>query len=326
MAPSRPTPPRARALSVLAALTIAALAAWIGSAAANPPARSGRSDAGRSPRSFPTTGDPSRQLGVTYGPYLGKRCRHADYRHCELVGIDIVFRRAATRVVAISGGQRIRLRTPGKHSAVTYHDWVGNFTAAGFTHLGVPVRRPNDYVHAPVELRVRFAGGRRVHALFPQVLVSPRLGLGAMLAAPLPPGWHEVDRPLTGIIYPVQVYAAATFPIVLRHPPGQCGPPASVLAEMPPGGVLLQVIEDAPWAPDGRPIRVPRLPRRPARFSWSDATWGRFECAGPSFQFTYRQEGRALQAQVWMHRGTVDTRLRAGALRLLDNLSGVRPG
>jgi hypothetical protein len=139
-------------------------------------------------------------------------------------------------------------------------------------------------------------------------------------AGPLPPGWHQVDRRLTGVLMPVQVFAAATYPIVLHHRPGQCGPPRSVLAEMPPGGVLLQVIEYPPRAPDGRPLRVPRLPRRPDRFTWADATWAPFECAGPSYKFEYRQEGRALQAQVWMHRDTVDPRLRPGALRILDSL------
>jgi hypothetical protein len=139
-------------------------------------------------------------------------------------------------------------------------------------------------------------------------------------AAPLPEGWHEVDRPLTGVLIPVQVFAAATYPIVLHHRPGQCGPPQVVLGEMPPGGVLLQVIEYPPRALDGRPIRVPRLPRRPARSSWADATWASFECAGPSYKFEYRQGGRALQAQVWVDRATVDPGLRAGALRILDNL------
>jgi hypothetical protein len=146
-----------------------------------------------------------------------------------------------------------------------------------------------------------------------------------MLAAPaavgpIPVGWHEVDRPLTDVTYPVQIYAAATYTIVLRHPPGRCGPPPRVLAEMPPGGALLQVIEYARFAPGGKPIRVPPLPRRPAHFHWSDATWANFECSGPSFQFTYRQAGRALQAQVWFRPATVEPRLRAGALGILDNL------
>lgn len=136
---------------------------------------------------------------------------------------------------------------------------------------------------------------------------------------PLPAGWHEVDRPLTGVILPVQVFAAATYPIVLHHRPAGCGPPRRVLAEMPPGGVLLQIIEYPPRDLAGRPIPVPRLPRRPAHFHWSDATWARFECAGPSYKFTYRQEGRALQAQVWLRPGTVDPTFRKGALNILDN-------
>ncbi len=137
---------------------------------------------------------------------------------------------------------------------------------------------------------------------------------------PVPVGWHEVDRPLTDVTYPAQIFAAATYPIVLRHPPGQCGPPPRVLAEMPPGGALLQVIEYTRFAPTGRPLRVPRLPRRPTHFHWSDGTWASFECAGPSFKFDYRQEGRALQAQVWFRPATVEPRLKAGALRILNRL------
>jgi len=147
-----------------------------------------------------------------------------------------------------------------------------------------------------------------------------RAAAGPSWTAPLPPGWHEVDRPLTGVLIPVQVFAAATYPIVLHHRPAQCGPPRSVLAEMPPDGALLQVIEYPTRALDGDPLRVPRLPRRPARFSWADATWASFECAGPSYKFDYRQAGRALQAQVWMKRATVAPHLRAGALKILDNL------
>jgi hypothetical protein len=136
----------------------------------------------------------------------------------------------------------------------------------------------------------------------------------------LPVDWHPVDRPLTDVLLPTQVFAAATYPIVLHHRPGRCGPPRAVLAEMPADGVLLQVVEYPPRAPDGDPVRVPRLPRRPARFSWSDGAWGRYECAGPSWKVDYRQAGRALTAQVWMHPATADPRLRAGALRILDNL------
>jgi hypothetical protein len=94
---------------------------------------------------------------------------------------------------------------------------------------------------------------------------------------------------------------------------------------MPPDGLLLQVVEYPPRSPDGDPLRVRRLPRRPARFTWSDATWASFECAGPSYKFDYRQSGHALQAQVWMHRDAVDPTFRAGALQILDHLREERP-
>jgi hypothetical protein len=78
-------------------------------------------------------------------------------------------------------------------------------------------------------------------------------------------------------------------------------PPATV-APRPrrdaPGGALLQVIEYVRFAPDGRPIDV----------------------RGPSFKFDYRQEGRALQAQIWLRPATVEPRLKVGALRIFDRL------
>jgi hypothetical protein len=152
------------------------------------------------------------------------------------------------------------------------------------------------------------------------LLITARADARPLRLDRLPSGWHRVDRPLTDVLIPTQVFAAATFPLDLHHPPGRCGPPPAVLARMSAGGVLMQVVEYPPRDLEGRPLRVPALPRRPARFRWSDAEWGPFECAGPSFKFTYRQSGRALQAQVWLHPRTVDTDLRAGALRILDNL------
>jgi hypothetical protein len=140
------------------------------------------------------------------------------------------------------------------------------------------------------------------------------------------PGWHEVDRPLTDVTVPTQIFAAATYPVVLHHRPGRCGPPPSVLAAIPRGGALLQIVEYPTRTPDGSPLGVPRLPRRPARFTWADAAWARYECAGPSFKFDYRQAGRALQAQIWMHRATVDPRRKAGALRILDRFRPVSGG
>jgi hypothetical protein len=132
-------------------------------------------EAARGLRSAGPIGAAIRKLGVTYGPYLGKRCRHHGYRGCELIGIDIVFGHAATRVVAIAGDQRISLRTPGRHNGIRYRDWVGNFTHAGLSRRG-PDHGAADLVYVGVEVRVHFADGRRVHALFPHVLVSSGWG------------------------------------------------------------------------------------------------------------------------------------------------------
>jgi hypothetical protein len=121
------------------------------------------------------SGDAARELGITYGPYLGIRCDYHRRRGCEKVGIDIVFRRAATRVVAIAGEQKIVLRTPGKHDGVRDHDWVGTFT-----HADILPDRPYELkaepIYAGVELRVRFAGGARARAYLPHALISPGWG------------------------------------------------------------------------------------------------------------------------------------------------------
>ncbi len=121
------------------------------------------------------SGDAVRKLGVTYGPYLGIRCDYHERRGCEKVGIDVVFRRAATRVVAIAGEQKIHLRTPGQHNGVRHHDWVGTFT-----HAEILPNRPDEPkaepIYTAVELRIRFAGGGRAHAYLPHVLISPGWG------------------------------------------------------------------------------------------------------------------------------------------------------
>jgi hypothetical protein len=121
------------------------------------------------------TGGAAGHLGVTYGPYLGLRCsRPVSKAACERIGIDVVFRRPAVRVVAVAGDQRILLRTPGEHSGVRRHDWVGTFTESGLA--------PGSYdsgvnvIRVPVELRVIFAGGSHAHALFPQALLAPGWG------------------------------------------------------------------------------------------------------------------------------------------------------
>lgn len=143
-------------------------------------------EASRALRAGIPTGAAVRTLGVTYGPYLGVRCRRAYRVGCDSVGIDVVFATAATRVTAVVGNLRVRLRTPGMHNAVPHHDWVGTFSNAGLERPRSPFHisghRPggawggNPALFVPVELQVDFVGGHRAHALFPRVFVSPGWG------------------------------------------------------------------------------------------------------------------------------------------------------
>lgn len=143
-------------------------------------------NASRGLRGGKPAGAAVRKLGVTYGPYLGVRCLRAGHIACDRVGIDIVFRRAATGVVAVIGERHLRLRTPGMHSRVPRHDWVGTLTDAGLATKGSPLAIEDPYgpqrwsgsppVYVPVELRVTYASGRRAHALFAHVFLSPGWG------------------------------------------------------------------------------------------------------------------------------------------------------
>jgi hypothetical protein len=122
------------------------------------------------------TGAAVRALGISYGPYLGIRCYRSGARHCARVGIDVVFRRPATSVVAYVGLQHVRLVTPGQHNGITNHDWVGTFTHAHFIPRGRRFNIDDEPFYVAVELRVTFAGGRHAHALLPRVMVAPGWG------------------------------------------------------------------------------------------------------------------------------------------------------
>jgi hypothetical protein len=127
-------------------------------------------------RSGISAGAATKTLGVTYGPFLGKRCRDVAYPRCERIGIDVVFRNAATRVVAIAGDQQIKLRTPGKHNGIRHLDWVGTFTQTGLARTHKSANRSGELLYTPIELRVTFATGRTTRALFPHVLVTSGWG------------------------------------------------------------------------------------------------------------------------------------------------------
>jgi hypothetical protein len=150
---------------------------------------------------------------------------------------------------------------------------------------------------------------------------APSQSSGGSVA--LPAGWREIGRPITGVIYPKQVFAAATYPIAFHHKPRSCFPKAA-LRQMPADGVLLQIIEYSPTGSTGKPVRVPGLPPRQHRFSYADATYAMFECTGLSYKFDFEQGSRAFQAQVWFNRKTVRPRPRAEALQILDSFHPTR--
>jgi hypothetical protein len=143
-------------------------------------------DASRALRAGRLTGAAVRKLGVTYGPYLGVRCLRPGRIGCDRVGIDIVFRRATTRVVALVGDRRLRLHTPGMHDGVRRHDWVGTLDEAGMTRKGSPFYIEDTFgaakwagyppVYVPIEFRVAYADGRRARARFAGVFLSPGWG------------------------------------------------------------------------------------------------------------------------------------------------------
>jgi hypothetical protein len=127
------------------------------------------------------------RLGVSYGPYLGVRCRVANSPLCDRVGIDIVFKRKVSAVLASIGCRAIDLRTPGMHDGIRGKDWVGTFENAGMSRKGSPLYiRPNGRaagrwagnppVYAPIQVSVTYADGHRVNATFPHVFLSPGWG------------------------------------------------------------------------------------------------------------------------------------------------------
>jgi hypothetical protein len=145
----------------------------------------------------------------------------------------------------------------------------------------------------------------------------------AEVRAEVPPGWEAISRPITGVLYPPQVFAAASYDARPPRAPQGCTP-TKMLRERPMSGVLVEIFEYTPTDPVGKPAPVPSFPPRPARLGYSDATFGAFECAGASYKFVFSASGRAFQAHVWLNRAKVDPRLRSQALRILERFQPTR--
>jgi hypothetical protein len=131
----------------------------------------------------------------------------------------------------------------------------------------------------------------------------------------LPGGWQLLDRRISGIIDPVQVFAAASYPVdVGRHPPGGTCRPGQVLADKPADGALVQIVESSSRPP-------PRnVPPREHPFRLRDKTYASYECNGPSYNIAFRDRGRRFQAFVWIDPGRVDPHIREQAIQLLSSM------
>jgi hypothetical protein len=124
------------------------------------------------------------RLAVTYGPYLGIRCWKPNATGCDRVGIDVVLKKRATRVVASLAGRRISLRTPGLHNGARGRDWVGDLAPAGLGRNGSPLylgstkgRWEGDPpVFVPIRVTATRSDGRRHSVTFPRVQLRPGWG------------------------------------------------------------------------------------------------------------------------------------------------------
>jgi hypothetical protein len=116
-------------------------------------------------------------LAVSYGPYLGVRCRTPGRSKCDKVGVDIVLKKGAVHASATIAGRRVPLRTPGLHNGIRGKDWVGNLVPAGLARKGSPLYIHKDKGHwagdppvnVPIRITATYANGRRLSTTFPRV-------------------------------------------------------------------------------------------------------------------------------------------------------------
>jgi hypothetical protein len=118
------------------------------------------------------------RLAVTYGPYLGVRCRVPNSIRCDEVGIDVVLKEWASHVSASIAGRAISLTTPGFRNGVRGTDWVRPRLAhAGLMRRGSPLyvgdgkRRwlGDPPVYVPIRITATHADGSRRSTILPRV-------------------------------------------------------------------------------------------------------------------------------------------------------------
>lgn len=134
----------------------------------------------------------------------------------------------------------------------------------------------------------------------------------------LPAGWELIRQRTNQVAYPVQLLTATSYPVPepVRRGRG-CGP-GPVLADKPPGGALVQIVE---WTE--RPVQPDRsnFPPRPRPFRLPADAYANYECSGPSYNIPFRDGDRRFQAYVWLDPDRGDPGTRRQARALLDSLT-----
>ena len=142
------------------------------------------------------------------------------------------------------------------------------------------------------------------------------------ITAELPRGWSEIKGPTSRIIYPAPVFAVASDPAEVPKTLRACHPPDAILSQLPPDGVLIEVLEATPKGMDGRPAHI-KLDRK---------SFDTYECSGPSHSITFHEHGRGLYIHVWFNQDHVSATKRSDAVDFLNSIdvgvfgSGECPG
>ena len=114
------------------------------------------------------------------------------------------------------------------------------------------------------------------------------------LTVRVPAGWHVVRQRVSEVTDPYPRLTMATFSVKLSPHPCACDTPN--IENLPRRGAFLLVWEYLHiYKGDLR-----RVPPRPSRFTVTQDSHRRFECAGPSWTTGFRAAGRVFQVELYL--------------------------
>jgi hypothetical protein len=140
-----------------------------------------------------------------------------------------------------------------------------------------------------------------------------RLSISGRLSVRVPAGWHVLRGWLSDVTDPAPRLAMASFPARLSRHTCECGFPNVV--DFPRNGAFVFV-----WEYLHYPRRsLARVQRRPARFSLATGNGVRLTCDGPDGGFSFKDDGRVFQVEIYLGPDAGPT-LRARVAAALDSL------